>query len=83
MEKHYPIILTREETHTIVSIPDFNINTQGKDFNDAMEMARDAILTVGKDMIEDNESLPEPSDAGRLAEKNPDDVVISISVNFN
>ena len=36
-------------------VPDFNINTQGKNYADAMEMARDAIGLVGIDMEDDNE----------------------------
>ena len=43
MKNAYPIILTQGQKYVVVSIPDFDINTQGEDFADAMEMARDAI----------------------------------------
>ena len=45
----------------MVDIPDFRINTQGKDIAEAIEMARDAIGLMGIDMQDDGEALPEPS----------------------
>ncbi len=62
MKKAYPIIMTQGKNHIVVYIPDFNINTQGNDYADAIEMARDAIGLMGIDMEDDNEQIPEPSD---------------------
>ena len=32
MKNAYPIILTQGQKYVVVSIPDFDINTQGEDF---------------------------------------------------
>lgn len=61
MKSAYPIILTPTEEGYLVSVPDFQINTQGKDIPDAMFMARDAIGLVGIDMQDDGDPLPDPS----------------------
>ena len=61
MKNSYPIILIREEKGFTVYIPDFDINTQGDDLTEAIEMARDAIGLMGIDMQDDNETLPSPS----------------------
>jgi len=39
MKNAYPIIMTQGKEFIVVFIPDFNINTQGKDVPDAIEMA--------------------------------------------
>lgn len=61
MKSAYPIIMTQGKEFIVVFIPDFNINTQGKDVPDAIEMARDAIGLMGIDMQDDGEALPEAS----------------------
>ena len=43
MKAVYPIILTPDKNGYVVSVPNLNINTEGKDIPDAIEMARDAI----------------------------------------
>ena len=61
MKNAYPIIMTQGKEFIVVFVPDFNINTQGKDIPDAIEMARDAIGLMGIDMQDDGEVLPEAS----------------------
>ena len=61
MKKSYPIILMPEKTGFTVFIPDFNINTEGEDLTDSIEMARDAIGLMGIDMEDDKRELPTPS----------------------
>ena len=61
MKKAYPIIMEKGEEQIVVYVPDFEINTEGADYAEAMEMARDAIAMVGIDMEDDGETLPEPS----------------------
>ena len=39
----YPVIMSKERDGYFVTIPDFEINTEGKDLGDAIFMARDAI----------------------------------------
>ena len=43
MKAVFPISLTPDKNGYVVSVPNLNINTEGKDIPDAIEMARDAI----------------------------------------
>lgn len=43
MKAVYPIILTPAERGYVVFVPGLDINTEGEDLADAIEMARDAI----------------------------------------
>lgn len=43
MKTAYPIILTPAETGYVVTVPDLQINTEGADIADAIDMAADAI----------------------------------------
>ena len=61
MKNSYPILLIPEKKGFTVYIPDFDINTQGKDLTEAIEMARDAIGLMGIDMEDDKKVLPTPS----------------------
>lgn len=63
MKNAYPIILTPEAKGYTVYIPDFEINTQGDDLAEAIEMARDAIGLMGIDMEDDGKAIPTPSAA--------------------
>lgn len=58
MKNSYPIVLIPEETGFTVYIPDFDINTQGDNLTEAIEMARDAIGLMGIDMEDDGKTLP-------------------------
>lgn len=61
MKNTYPIILIPEEVGFTVYIPDFDINTQGDDLTEAIEMARDAIGIMGIDMEDDGKTIPQAS----------------------
>ena len=62
-KKVYPTILTRVDDGTVlIEVPDMEILTQGKDYADAITMARDAIGLKGISMENAGEKLPEPSD---------------------
>ena len=61
MKNTYPIVLIPEEKGFTVYIPDFNINTQGDDLTEAIEMSRDAIGLMGIDMEDDKKTIPAPS----------------------
>ncbi len=56
----YPIILSKDADGYFVTIPDFDINTEGADLADAIFMARDAIGLIGIQYQDDNIPLPEP-----------------------
>lgn len=45
----------------VVYIPDFNINTQGQTITEALEMAKDAIESMGVFLQDEKETVPEPS----------------------
>ncbi len=61
MIKAYPIILTPTKTGYVVTVPDLDINTQGKDIAEAIYMARDAIGLWGITEQDDGRKIPEPS----------------------
>lgn len=78
MKKAYPIFMTKGKEFVVVYIPDFNINTQGKDIPEAIEMARDAIGLIGIDMEDDGESLPEASNFETAQKEAPAASIISL-----
>lgn len=59
----YPVLFTKVESSILVEVPDLNITTEGKDMNDAIEMARDAIELVCVSMEDSNEEIQKPSDS--------------------
>ncbi|MEG1880158.1 MAG: type II toxin-antitoxin system HicB family antitoxin [Oscillospiraceae bacterium] len=81
MKSAYPIIITPGKELLVVFIPDFNINTQGTDIADAIEMARDAIGLIGIDMEDDGEKLPIPTDVSKLMAK--DGIITLVDVDFS
>lgn len=69
-KKVYPTILTQTDDGTVlIEVPDMEILTQGKDYADAIMMARDAIGLKGISMEDAGEKLPEASD---LSSVHPD-----------
>lgn len=81
MKAAYPIGMTQGNNCILVFIPDFDINTQGKDYADAMEMARDAIGLMGIDMEDDGEPIPVPTEMGAV-EKKTGDIITLVEVDF-
>lgn len=79
MKKVYPIILTKDSFGYLVTIPDFNINTQGRDLAEAIFMARDAIGLMGIDMEEEGKELPEATEAKKI---NENDIVTLVDIDF-
>mgnify|MGYP002621403939 CR=1 FL=1 len=68
MKNVYPVFFTKTNEDILVEVPDFGILTEGKDMNDAMNMARDAIELKCVSMEDDKEEIPTPSE---LKELNP------------
>ena len=83
MKAAYPIILSKGKTHIIVYVPDFDINTQGLDEPDAMEMARDAIGLIGIDMEDEHVALPAPSAIADVFSENENEIVTLVDVDFS
>ncbi len=82
MKEAYPVILSQGKNFIVVYIPDFEINTQGKDIAQAMEMARDAIGIMGIDMEDDGESLPAPTPVSEIRIDSDSDIVTLVDVDF-
>jgi predicted RNase H-like HicB family nuclease len=61
MKGAYPIVMDEAGKDIVVYIPDFDCNTQGSDYADAMEMARDAIGLMGITFEDDGKPIPKPS----------------------
>lgn len=82
MTQVYPIVLTPVEEGYVVSVPDFDINTQGKDYAEAMFMARDAICLTGIVMEDNGQELPNPSNLADIRPEGEHDVVALVDVDF-
>ena len=82
MRTAYPVILSASESGYVVYVPDFNINTQGNDIANAIEMARDAIGLAGIDMEDDKKELPTPSAANEVEKENESDIVTLVDIDF-
>lgn len=61
MTKVFPVLLTPSACGYVVTVPDLDINTQGKDLAEAIYMARDAIGLWGICEQDDGRAIPEPS----------------------
>lgn len=62
MKIAYPVVISKGEKMLIASVPDCEIDTQGENLVDAIEMARDAISIWCISMQDENRELPNPSD---------------------
>lgn len=82
MKNAYPIVLIPEIKGFTVYIPDFDINTQGEDMTEAIEMARDAIGLMGIDMEDENKDLPSPT-LPRNVKTNDGEIVSLVDVDFD
>ena len=79
----YPIVLSQGKEFIVVYVPDFNINTQGRDMADAIEMARDAIGLMGIDMQDDGEEFPVASSLKAIRAESEGDTVTLVDVDFD
>ena len=82
MKNSYAIIITPDNGDYIVYIPDFEINTQGSDLTEAIEMARDAIGLMGITLEDQKREIPSPSpiDSVKAA---ANDIVTLVDVDFS
>ena len=62
MKVAYPVIMRKGKKYILASVPDCNIDTQGDDIVDAIEMARDAISLWCVAEQSAGRTLPTPSD---------------------
>ncbi|MCD8021247.1 MAG: type II toxin-antitoxin system HicB family antitoxin [Clostridiales bacterium] len=76
MKGVYPVFVKKANEDYLVFVPDMEIYTEGKDFYDAIEMARDAIGLKGINLEDDEVELPQAStqeEAMRKAEEDADE----------
>lgn len=76
MKKVYPTFIAQSGDDFLVYVPDLEIYTEGKDFADAIEMARDAIGLKGIDFEDDGKEFPVPSDQEQAIKKAKEDTDI-------
>lgn len=67
MKRMYPVIFTQTEECILVEIPDLGILTEGKDLEDAIEMARDSISITIVSIEDSKKAIPKSS---KMAEIN-------------
>lgn len=80
MRKAYRIILTPADQGYMVTVPDFNCNTQGKDIADALFMARDVIGAMGITLQDMGKGIPEADSVELTAATG--DIVTYVDVDF-
>jgi len=80
VKEAYPVIISKEKDGYYVSIPDFNIATQGTSIVNSIEMARDAIGLMGIDIEDEGKELPKPNSAKFQLGGN--DIVTLVDVDF-
>lgn len=61
MKRAYPTFIAECGTDYLVYVPDMDIFTEGRDLEDAIEMARDAIGLKGISLEDDGIEIPEAS----------------------
>lgn len=81
LKKAYPVILTPSNIGYVVYVPDLEINTQGTDIANAIEMARDAIGLWGISEEDMGRSIPEPS--SQLPEHSPNEIATLVDIDFD
>lgn len=82
MKNVYPIILTPQDDFIVVTIPDFEANTQGVDMGEAMDMARDAIGLLGITLQDEGRPLPESTPLDQVKGEYEGDVVTLVDIDF-
>ena len=81
MKKAYPVILTPGKTGYVVYVPDLDINTQGTDVADAIDMARDAIGLWGISEQDAGRNIPAPS--VKLPAHKPNEIATLVDIDFD
>lgn len=66
MKAIYPVFFTQADNAVLIEVPDLEILTEGKDMQDAIEMARDAIELKCVSLEDDGTAIPQPSDISVL-----------------
>ena len=81
MKAVYPVVFTKLDDGYMAYVPDFDINTQGNDLAEAIEMARDAIGLMGIDKEDEGIALPKPSDVKSIPHEESE-FVSAVDIDF-
>ena len=76
----YPVILSKDGDGYFVTVPDFDVNTEGRDIADAIAMARDAIGLNVLQLEDEGEAVPEPY--SRSYQMQDDDILTLVDVDM-
>lgn len=76
----YPVILSKDGDGYFVTVPDFDVNTEGRDIVDAIAMARDAIGINILQLEDEGEAVPEPY--SRSYQMQDDDILTLVDVDM-
>ena len=83
MKGVYPVILSKDGNDYLVYIPDFDIDTEGGNLEEAIFMARDAIGLMGIQYEDEGKRIPEASEVQKFySEKNENDIITLVDVDF-
>ena len=82
MKTAYPVVISKGKKFLIASVPDCEIDTQGENLVEAIEMARDAISIWCVGEQDAGRQLPTPSTLS-VIEHNPDDIVTLVDVDID
>ena len=80
MKAVYPIILTPTKSGYVVFVPDLDINTEGTDLADAIEMARDAVGIWGISEEDAGRKIPQAS--GTMPHPAENEIVTLVDIDF-
>ncbi len=80
MKYAYPVIITKGDAMYLAHVPDIDIDTQGVDIPDTIQMARDAINLWGVGAQDMGLEIPEPSG---LPAAQPGEIVTLVDVDFD
>ena len=69
MIRLYPEIFIKTKKEVLVEVPDFDVQTFGKDMKEALYMARDIIGLMGREYILEKKKIPVPSDIEKVNAK--------------
>ena len=69
MIRLYPVIFIKTKKEVLVEVPDFDVQTFGKDMKEALYMARDIIGLMGSEYILKKKKIPIPSDIEKVNAK--------------
>lgn len=82
MKTMYPVVFTQGEKYVLAYSPDFQINTEGVNLVDAIEMAADAISGVAVFLQDEGKTIPDPSDV-EAVQRDADGAVYPVVVDFD